>query len=365
VRQPYPTASSLQRSSWTTICACHENGSNCDGLFPRVEAAITSLGAILPAHLIFSFHEASEAATCSSLRRSKPRPVENTFPGCSLEGGGTRRALLVSCVISLAQHPLTGSAVHRDPSVFCSPVASCSTATASTNRVHGWVRAGTATSQTGQPCAYCVYTARRQPEGHVHVHLRPGGGSGIVCTAHVRPVGAFLEVQAARDARLPPPGTSCKMESMDGAGSTSKIYFPESAAIIQNDDGVGVEVVLRSSGVVVTAADGIGLGCRVALGPPSLHKYGRSAPKTGLGRAECMGSGPASSPPELCCRDRGRKHAADQHSREVEFSCAKFFFPSTRRWLRIEYRLHERLLGTGVVCSETSTVGRQNVCLDR
>jgi hypothetical protein len=96
-----------------------------------------------------------------------------------LESSDTKRAMLVSCVISLARHPLTGPAVHRDPSAICSPIASCRTATASTNRVHERVRAGTATSQAGQPCAW----SKESTQEH-DVHLQAGGGSGIVCTAH-------------------------------------------------------------------------------------------------------------------------------------------------------------------------------------
>jgi hypothetical protein len=121
------------------------------------------------------------------------------------------------------------------------------------------------------------------------------------------------------------------MESMDGAGSTSKIYFPEFPAAIQIGDDVGVEVVSRSAGGVVTATDCIGLGCRqTPLGPP---KWGGRRPN-GAG-TRCMSRGPASSPPELCCQDRGRKHATGQRSREVEFSCAKFSFRMTHRWLLI------------------------------
>jgi hypothetical protein len=162
--------------------------------------------------------------------------------------------------------------------------------------------------------------------------------------------------KAVPDAHLPPPGRSCKMESMDGAGSTSKIYFPEFPAAIQIGDDVGVEVVSRSAGGVVTATDCIGLGCRqTPLGPP---KWGGRRPN-GAG-TRCMSRGPASSPPELCCQDRGRKHATGQRSREVEFSWAKFSFPMTRLWLPIRIRVQERLCGTGAACSEASPVGRQS-----
>ena len=145
---------------------------------------------------------------------SKRRPVEHMFPCCSLESSDTKRAMLVSCVISLARHPLTGPAVHRDPSAICSPTASCRTATSSFHELcprtgesgHRYV-AGWAAMRLEQGVSHM--------EGHdVHTQYTFGRRlwDRLHCTSSSCGV-VLEEVQAAPDAHLPPTGTSCRERS--------------------------------------------------------------------------------------------------------------------------------------------------------